>query len=117
MTLDTFIDCDGLRNQWISERNISVYVRKSVRMIEGDLVACLDIGSVEVDEEHRGVGIFTGFLQRMEDYGKKLNRTIFVESILEPRLLRFLLQRGYQLDRAWRIEPTLPAPCVFRKMS
>ena len=82
-------------NLWISERNIKVYVRKSMRYIPWTLVPCLDLANVEVTESKRGQGIFTAFLSKFETEAAKLKRIVYVESILEPRLEKFLLARGY----------------------
>ena len=95
MNFDTFVKVDSLRNAWIYERDIAIYVRRSIRFINNQSVKCLDIGSVEVVEKRRGKGVFTAFLSRFEKEAKKLNRAVFVESILEPRLVRFFIQRGY----------------------
>lgn len=95
MTLEEFIDNALLRNEWIAEKNIRVYIRRSVRYINGKMVPALDIGSVEVDEDKRGQKVFTRFLTRFEAAAKALQRIVYVESILEPRLYDFLLKNGY----------------------
>ena len=98
MNLGQFIAYKNLRNVWICERNVSVYVRKSIRMLDRTTTAtpCLDIGSVEVHENRRGQGVFKAFLDRFEKEAKKLNRAVFVESIVEARLVKFLTSRGYK---------------------
>lgn len=95
MNFDMFIRSEKVRNTWIYERNIAIYVRRSRRFITGKVTLCLDLASVEVTEKHRGIGIFTSFINRFEQAAKKLNRTVFVESILEPRLVSFLNRREY----------------------
>ena len=95
MNFDTFIVSPKIRNCWVHERDLSVYVRRSMRFIGKEAVKCLDIASVEVNEKRRGCGIFKEFLARFEVEAKNLNRAVFVESILEPRLLQFLFKRGY----------------------
>ena len=100
MNLHNFISNDKLRNAWIKERGISIYIRRSVRLLDPNSTTatpCLDIGSVEVDEDERGKGIFTAFLSRFEREAEKIGRAVYVESILEPRLKKFLLKQGYQL--------------------
>jgi GNAT superfamily N-acetyltransferase len=97
MNLDTFLATDGLRNSWIKERDIEIYVRKSVRLIGSETYPCLDIGSVEVREKHRGQGVFTAFLYRFEQEAKKLGRGVYIESILNLRLKTYLLTKGYKL--------------------
>lgn len=110
MNFDTFIDSPKIRNIWIRERDIKVYVRRSNRIIDGNLVSCLDIASVEINERRRGQGIFKAFLNRVEKAAASMNREVFVESILEPRLLQFLLKRDYTL-----VPNSIP-PCVHKKI-
>lgn len=57
---------------------------------------CLDIATIEVDEEHRGKGVFTRFLTLVEEEAEKRHMAVWVESIQEPRLIPFLKARGYQ---------------------
>ena len=98
MNLSSFLLNKNLRNQWIQEGKLRAYVRKSVRLLDSKsptATPCLDIGSVEVDENHRGKNIFKQFLSKFELKAKKLNRAIYIESILNPRLTKFLLSNGY----------------------
>ena len=112
MNLKQFLSNDSLRNAWLDEPNMKVYVRRSIRYLADipNLSPCLDIASIEVDEDHRGNGVFTAFLDRFEQEAKKLNRVVFVESILEPRLYQYLLTRGYT-DVPGTCEMS---PCVFK---
>ena len=96
MNLSEFLADEKLRNAWIDELNMKVYVRRSMRMIGDEVYKCLDIGSVEVDEDKTGKGIFTKFLARFEQEAKKIGRVIFIESILNPRLYQYLLKNGYK---------------------
>ena len=113
INFDIFVNSDHIRNTWIYERDISIYVRRSQRFIDGKVIPCLDIGSVEVIEKHRGIGIFTSFLNRFEEAAKKLNRAVFVESILEPRLVSFLNRREYT---NYRLSTDL-CPSMYKKFS
>ena len=76
---------------------MDVYLRWSKRYIDNQMVDCLDFASVEVDEGHRGKGHLTKFLLRFEEEAKRLNRAVYIESILEPRLVPFLTRTGYKL--------------------
>lgn len=95
MNLNTFINSPNIRNAWIQEKDIQVYVRRSIRALESKMVPCFDIGSVEVNEESRGKGIFTAFLRRFEKYAKQANKAVFIESILNKDLEEFLIKNGY----------------------
>ena len=84
-------------NEWLNGDDMAVYVRRSVpRYLTDDpkkeeKYVTLDIASVTVYE--KGQGNFTRFLEEAE----KLNPwpAIYVESVLEPRLEKFLLRKGY----------------------
>lgn len=96
MNLYDFLSNDSIRNTWIYEHDIEVYIRRSLRTLSGSYTAsCFDVANVSVTEERRGCGIFTGFLSEFETHAKTRNRVVYVESILEPRLYQFLLKRGY----------------------
>jgi GNAT superfamily N-acetyltransferase len=108
MNLDQFLSSKWPPNIWIREHSINVYVRKSVRLIGTETYPMLDIGSVEVEEEERGKGIFTAFLSRFEKEAKKLGRGVYIESILNPRFQKFLLTKGYALvPRTSDISPSM----------
>lgn len=107
MNLDQFLSEERLNNSWIREKHIDVYVRRSKRFIGNQSYSMLDVGSVEVDENFRGLGIFTAFLVRYEKEAKKLKRGVYIESILNPRLLKHLLSKGYTLVPV--IDPISPS--------
>jgi len=97
MNLNEFLESTD-RNAWIKEKHMKVYVRKSYRHLDVKTLTttpCLDIATVEVDEDKRGSGILTLFIKRFEREAKKLARCVYVESILEPRLIPFLIKNGY----------------------
>lgn len=98
------------RNAWIDERHMKVYVRKSTRIIGTAAGFFLDLASVEVDEDKRGGGVLTLFIKRFEREAKRLNRGVFVESILEPRLIPFLTKNGY----AFVPHTCMDAPCMYK---
>lgn len=102
MNLQQFLKQSFVDNLWISEKHIKIYVRRSNRILTArtfletqKFYPCLDIASVEVSENRRGKGIFKKFLTRVERQAKKLKRAVYVESILDPRLVDFLTRRGY----------------------
>lgn len=97
MNLDQFISSPKLRNSWIKEKHISIYVRRSTRLIGTNVYPFLDLASVEVKESQRGNGIFTSFLHRFENEAKKIGCGVFIESILNTRLQTYLLTKEYLL--------------------
>jgi hypothetical protein len=116
MNLDEFL-AGTERNAWIEEPHMKVYVRKSNRFLSAKTIhnstpvtPCLDIASVEVDEDKRGGGVLTLFIKRFEREAKRLNRGVFVESILEPRLIPFLTKNGY----AFLPHTCMDAPSMYK---
>jgi hypothetical protein len=106
MNLEEFVRKASCRNQWISEDYLAAYVRRSVRFIDNQMVPCFDIASVEINVGYHNKGIFTDFLRRFEDFARKDNCYVFVESIQTDFLLSFLLKNGYK-ETGWR--------CVYKK--
>lgn len=96
MNFDYFILSPRDNRAWIREKHIDVYVRKSTRIINDEIFLALDLAAIQVDENMRGKGIFSKFLNRFENVAKSSNRIVYVESILEPKLEKFLLKRGYK---------------------
>jgi GNAT superfamily N-acetyltransferase len=113
MNFDAFIKATHLRNAWIYEQDIAIYVRRSMRFINDTTVLCLDLASVEVAEHVQGRGVFTAFLYRFEQEAKKMNRAVFVESILNKRLENFLLKKGY----IQHPHSTDICPCLYKLLS
>ena len=111
MNLQEFISLP-MRNQWIREKDISIYVRKSVRYLNEEYFHCLDIASVEVDEGKRGEGIFKQFLLRFERTAKECGRVSFIENVQNLRLRDYLLKEGYNYDSS--SNSSCFSPCVFK---
>jgi N-acetylglutamate synthase-like GNAT family acetyltransferase len=108
MTLQEFLDRPRVRNAWLREPDMKVYVRRGCyRWWEGELhTDTIDIASISVDEEKRGTGVFTEFLGRVEELGK----TIFIENVLDTRFQDFFRERGYTVARG--CDPDIPV-CSF----
>lgn len=81
------------RNIWIYTDCFHIYIRKSKRHYDGKLIDCIDIASIEVDEEYKGQKILTTLLETLFQKYPKFN--YLVESILEPRLIGFLQKYGF----------------------
>ncbi len=72
-----------LRNKWLEDDNIKVYVRKSQRNIgQNKLYSFLDLASFEVVEQNKGT--FTNFLTEL--LRRYPNVNLYVESILNPKV-------------------------------
>jgi hypothetical protein len=86
---------------------MDVYVRRSKRYIDKEMVECLDLATVNVDDRHRGKGHLTKFLPRFEQEAMRLKRVVYLENILEPRLVPFFLRMGYKFVP--NIDPIIPS--------
>jgi len=97
-------------NNWFYLEGISIYIRKSKRLIEGNLVDCIDVASVNV--VNKGRGEFTNFLDWLiSSYSSDF--IIFVESVLEERLNGFLKRKGFiqetpQVSNNWWLPKVNP---------
>lgn len=80
------------RNTWLSKDNLHVYVRKGYHWTGSKLEWCLDLASIEVNKECRGLGVFTAFLETVEANSPL---PIYVENVLEPRFAEFFDRKGY----------------------
>ena len=111
MTFDQFISqAKPLNRAWVTDGNLDIYVRLALHNCQGSGLKTLDLANFEIaDEDLRGQGEFTRFLEKAERVAKELERTVYVESIMNDRLLGFLIRRGYRLVDQW----ANPAPSVF----
>jgi hypothetical protein len=82
---------------YISDPTLVVYVRKGRRIINNDLVATLDIASVNAYPPGRG--IFTQFITQLECELPTFSTImcIFIESIVNDAFFEYLMRRGYML--------------------
>jgi GNAT superfamily N-acetyltransferase len=76
---------------------MEVYVRKAHHAIDGGVRSTFDIVRCEVFEEGRGQGIFTAWLDYAEALLAGRFECIYLENILNERLLPFYTKRGYIL--------------------
>lgn len=89
------------------------YFRVANRLIDGKLAKTFDIARIEVDEKHQGKGHFSSFLDKVEKIGKESGLSIYVESIMNPDLVKMLEARGYAIQghdlapNAIRVYPSL----------
>ena len=83
--------------QWLADEHIKIYVRVTKHYLpNGEVVKTIDLASIEVEEEHRGSGVFTKKLEEIELLASERGFTVYVESILNERLIPFLEKRGYR---------------------
>lgn len=77
------------RNRWINEDGIQLYVRKSKRLVNNQMIDFLDIASITIKDKNKGK--FQSLLKLL--MGKYEN--IYVESILNPIMCHILDKYGF----------------------
>jgi len=81
-------------NKWIYFEFGKIYVRKSKRLYDNNLINCFDVGTIEIDKNYRGNGFFTMFLNNFIETHPNIN--IFIESILNKRLYNYLKNQNFK---------------------
>lgn len=113
----------GRGNAWIEIPHGKVYVRLTARPIgkvrllgTPEWISCLDIASVEIDEEHRSKGIFKNWLKHAEQLADKRNITIYIENVLNDRLKKFFKYNS-EYHEFYDYNSRLPGelPCFVRR--
>jgi GNAT superfamily N-acetyltransferase len=80
---------------------LKVYVRLTTRFMGSTAGRTLDIGDVEVNDSHKGQGVFRQFLDHAEKVSNQHGRSVFVQSIVNPLLKAALQRRGYEFSQGF----------------
>jgi hypothetical protein len=91
--VDDFITSTN-RNLWLSDGILSIYVRKSKRLIGGKYIDTFDVANISTISpiyEHKGY--FKRFMEKVES----VSDCVFVESIQNPQLTTTLRKNGYEI--------------------
>lgn len=91
--IDKFLS-SNLRNTYVNDKNISIYVRKSKRFIDGNYYDFFDIANISIEEEYQNKHVFTDFIEK---FISKYPFNIYVESILNPAVTTVLNKFGFKL--------------------
>ena len=83
--IDYFLN-SNVKNLWIGNEEIKIYVRKSKRYFKGQVFNFFDFASIEV--ENTGQGLFTQILKKFEE--KYPDKNIFIESVLTERFADYI---------------------------
>lgn len=75
-----------VKNTWIENDEIKIYVRKSKRYFKGKVFDFFDFATIEV--ENTGQGLFTQILKKFEETYPEKN--IFIESVLTERFADYI---------------------------
>lgn len=76
----------NLRNTWIGNDSIRIYIRKSKRGYNKEMLDFFDFASIDVAETSNG--LFTQILKRFEEIYPNMN--IFIESVLTYRFASYI---------------------------
>ncbi len=88
------------RAEWVRGREGKVFVRVNRRVLTPsplELAPVFELANIEVKAHHRGKGVFNAVLAAMEQHAAAQGRAMFIESVLDPHLLRVLPQKGYAM--------------------
>lgn len=102
------------KNCGLITNDLNIFVRKSKRLYQGDIVDCIDIVSILiVDEKNRGKGIFTYFLDTvLKEYP---NDNFYIESIVNRVVL--LVTNKFDFETLPDSHPLSPNQILIRKKS
>jgi len=77
------------------------------------MLKTVDVASVQVRENKQRQGWFTKMLVEVEAWADNTNRHVYVENIINPHLMSFLLKRGY--ERACDNMEGIGGQCLLRR--
>src|ERR1041385_270650 len=117
LTIEEFLETAEMRNEYIRYKDIVAYVRKSLRLIDGERKRCLDRANtknVRRQNNMESMAKFyrTGLYREFDDLMKRLAVEygydgVYVESVLNDFLPDVLVRYGY------RLVPDHDPPCYF----
>lgn len=84
--------------EWIHCEKFKIFVRVTKRLIEKDITETIDISNVVVYDEYQNTGVFKEVLNVIEQLASEHNKVIYVESIQNPILVKYLEKEGFTLD-------------------
>ena len=95
--IDTFVSAKGAvgNNSWFNRDGIEVYIRLGYHVLQSTPYQCLDLANVIVEKKSQGH--FTQFLDQLENVAAKHGKPLYVENVLNDRLVEFFVKRGYDL--------------------
>jgi len=99
---DRFLKSD-IRNVYIEDAYMIMYVRKSKRSINRQLYDFIDIANISIERDMRDKGVFTNFISELLNRYPDFN--ILVENIFNPAVVTVLSKFGFERkdgpDNTW----------------
>lgn len=96
-TLDNSIPVNNER--WRGNLHIdetSVYIRQTIRWVEGKYLNTIDLAYINIEEEFQGQGRCTRMIAALYCLAVQRNRALFVECVHNPVLVSFLRRQGFK---------------------
>lgn len=109
--LDEFL-AGSENRKWLGWKSAQIYVRKSHRLLEGEMRSVLDVANLSIEPRDQGKGIFRDFIIHAELVNPYWG--VYVENLLNKELEAKLLQHGYQIDKRSSMFEEIPN-CVYKK--
>lgn len=85
-----------LSKSWLMDDVMGVYVRKSERLLEREMITCIDIATAKVREDLRGQGRFSAFLRTAISVNPW--EAVYFEQVGNEWLAASFRKRGYYED-------------------
>ncbi len=82
------------RNTYVTDNTLTLYIRKSKRIINGKLYSFFDLANFQVVENKQKREIFTNFLLAL--LKKYPNLNFFIESIINPKVIDIITPIGFK---------------------
>lgn len=89
----------GLRNGWLRQGPLEVYVRIRERVLDGQRRSVFEVANVQVSEKRRRQGIFTSWFNGLHlELARRpdLPKVLFVEGICNDWLKKRLEKQGFK---------------------
>lgn len=102
------LDSKWPTNMSINYKGLSLYVRKSSRFEDGELVKCFDIASATA--RRKGRGAFTNFLIECIETIHPRGYGLYLECIQNPKLLEFYRKIGAPEPIGYKGAPSILIP-------
>ena len=82
------------RSKWIIiEGKMDVYIRKSKRSIDGELINFIDLANFNIpNDKNKRKGLFTRFLLECD----KLDMNLYIENVLNSDIIESIKRLGYE---------------------
>lgn len=93
-SINSFLNDDQLRNTYIQNDVLSLYIRKSRRVLNGEIVKCLDLANISIEEEYQNQGIFKMVVNVINELNPY--EWLMIENTLNPVLVEW--GKKYHLD-------------------